>query len=122
MYMYMYITNDPATQSAFDQMANSQARWRDRSSAALWIRRARPCACAWRTESHTLTSYPILLPTNILILQESFLGVAPASPPPRPRSRTDRLLWILESQDASKTLPRGPVFSTIFLMPFGIDF
>ena len=33
---------------------------------ALDIRRARPCACAWRTESHTLTSYPILLPYNIL--------------------------------------------------------
>ena len=27
--IYIYITNDPATQSAFDQMANSQARWRD---------------------------------------------------------------------------------------------
>ena len=54
IYIYVNITDDPATQSAFDQMANSQARWRDRSSAALWIRRARPCACAWRTESHTL--------------------------------------------------------------------
>ena len=31
-----------------------EARWRVRSFAALWIRRARPCACAWRTESHTL--------------------------------------------------------------------
>ena len=37
--IYIYITNDPATQSAFDQMANSQARWRDRSSAALWIKK-----------------------------------------------------------------------------------
>ena len=35
--------------------------WRGGGVAALlrcWIRRARPCACAWRTESHTLTSYP----------------------------------------------------------------
>ena len=37
IYIYIYITNDPATQSEFDHMANSQARWRDRSSAALWI-------------------------------------------------------------------------------------
>ena len=48
------ITDDPTTQSSCEQTADSQARWRDRSSAALWIRRARPCACAWRTESHTL--------------------------------------------------------------------
>ena len=33
---------------------SSQARWRVRSSAARWIRRARPCGCAWRTESDTL--------------------------------------------------------------------
>ena len=31
-----------------------ETRWRVRSFAELWIRRARPCACAWRTESHTL--------------------------------------------------------------------
>ena len=36
MYMHMYITNDPTTQSEFDQMTNSQARWRVRSFAALW--------------------------------------------------------------------------------------
>ena len=36
--------------------------WRGGGVAALlqfWIRRARPCACAWRTEFYTLTS-PLL--------------------------------------------------------------
>ena len=43
--------------------------WRGGGDAALlrfWIRRARPMACAWRTESHTLTSFPYLLPYDIL--------------------------------------------------------
>ena len=45
---------------------SSQARWRVRSSAARWIRRARPCACAWRTESDTLTSCSSSFPSLIL--------------------------------------------------------
>ena len=35
-----------------------------------WIRRARPCACAWRIKSHTLTffssSFPSLILPNLL--------------------------------------------------------
>ena len=53
----------------FDQISNKakgrtfqrSTRWRVRSSAARWIRRARPCACAWRTESPTLTLLLIFL-------------------------------------------------------------
>ena len=37
-FFFVCIINDgPSTQSSCEQMADCQARWRDRSSAALWV-------------------------------------------------------------------------------------
>ena len=96
-------------------MANSQARWRDRSSATLWIRRARPCACAWRTESDTLTNLLIFLFLVLSFLTFLFLWIyqgytyriilrnpKEGALRPRHRGRVQRLPWILEPQDFSR--------------------
>ena len=52
--------------------APCQARWRARRSAALWIRRARPCACTWRIEPHTLTYIYIYISIAIYIYIYSY--------------------------------------------------
>ena len=51
------------------------------SFAALWIRRARPCACAWRTESVTLTSYTYLTSVRYPFL---IIRILPDNPPEWP--------------------------------------
>ena len=100
-----------------------QARWRVCSLAARWIRRARPKACAWRTESPTLTllliflsfSYPSKHPfpqdifrIYVIISKNDPKEILEWPLRPRHRARLQRLRWILEPQDASKRPPRWP--------------
>ena len=54
--------------NALVSLFSAQARWRIRSFAALWIRRARPMACAWRME----LIYPNV-PSHLPFLLISFL-------------------------------------------------
>ena len=83
--------------------------------AALKIRRARPKACAWRTESDTLTNLLIFLFLVLSFLTFLFLWIyqgytyriilrnpKEGALRPRHRGRVQRFPWILEPQDFSR--------------------
>ena len=125
---YLYPVQASKTPTTKILKVNCKARWRVCSSAARWIRRASPGA--WRTESHTLTTYPSLLPYDILsyypnpsgILPKSGRCVSATAPWKQPEAAGTsgcRGFWI------PKTLPRRlqeAFFYIIFQMPCGIEF